>query len=87
MHFEDKVKWNGEALLINGINIGVPPSRSYKDVKTTVVKFKYSNDDQIAIMCNRESGDKLDKSKYQEMQQWRDFASIVAKKAIASMYE
>ena len=84
---EDKVTWNGDALFINGINIGEPPSRAYNDIKTTVVKFKYSNDDQIAIICNQESEDKLDKLKYQEMQRWRDFASIVAKKAIANINE
>ena len=47
---------------------------SYSEIKTTIIKLHYSNDDQIAIMLNN------DEEKMREMQEWREFASLTAKK-------
>lgn len=47
---------------------------SYTAIKTFIIKLHYSNDDQIAIMLNN------DEAKMKEMQEWREYASEVAKK-------
>lgn len=47
---------------------------SYAAIKTFIIKLHYSNDDQIAIMLNN------DEEKMREMQEWREFASLTAKK-------
>lgn len=55
---------------------------TYADYKKAIIQKKYSNDDQIAIMLNKDSGEEIDLLAYQKMQEWRDWASIVAKKII-----
>lgn len=56
-----------------------PGVRTYADAKKFVVGKRYSNDDQIAIILNRE--DSLDATlAYEKMQEFRDWASIVARK-------
>lgn len=47
---------------------------SHTAIKTLIIKLHYSNDDQIAIMLND------DEDKMREMQEWREFASLTAKK-------
>lgn len=53
---------------------------TYADYKKAIIQKKYSNDDQIAIMLNKDSGKEIDLLAYQKMQEWRDWASLVAKK-------
>lgn len=53
---------------------------TYADYKKAIIQKKYSNDDQIAIILNKDSGLEEDLFAYQKMQEWRDWASIVAKK-------
>ena len=53
---------------------------NYGDYKKAIVQKKYSNDDQIAIILNKDSGLEEDLFAYQKMQEWREWASIVAKK-------
>lgn len=53
---------------------------AYADYKKAIIKKKYSNDDQIAIMLNKDSGEEADLLAYDKMQEWREWASIVAKK-------
>lgn len=53
---------------------------AYADYKKAIIQKKYSNDDQIAIMLNKDSGEEIDLLAYQKMQEWRDWASLVAKK-------
>ncbi len=45
---------------------------SYAAIKTLIIKLHYSNDDQIAIMLND------DEDKMREMQEWCEYASIIA---------
>lgn len=52
----------------------------YGDYKKAIIQKKYSNDDQIAIILNKDSGLEEDLFAYQKMQEWREWASIVAKK-------
>lgn len=55
---------------------------AYADYKKAIIQKKYSNDDQIAIMLNKDSGDEVDLLAYDKMQEWREWASIVAKRII-----
>ena len=54
----------------------------YGDYKKAIVQKKYSNDDQIAIILNKDSGLEEDLFAYQKMQEWREWASTVAKKIV-----
>lgn len=47
---------------------------SYAAIKTFIIKLHYSNDDQIAIILNN------DKDKMRDMQEWREYATTIAKK-------
>ena len=58
----------------------VIPRGEYGDYKKAVVQKKYSNDDQIAIMLNKDSGNDDDQVAYRKMQEWREWASVVAHK-------
>ena len=55
---------------------------TYADYKKAIIQKKYSNDDQIAIMLNKDSGEEIDLLAYQKMQEWRDWASLVARKVL-----
>ena len=53
------------------------PNESYAQLKARIIKRKYSNDDQIAIMLNKDNSE-LDLMYYNKMQEWREWASILA---------
>lgn len=48
----------------------------YDQWKANIIKKRYSNDDQIAIMLNH--GDEESNMIYNKMMQWRDWATSVA---------
>jgi hypothetical protein len=66
----------------NNIAQSVINNGTYADYKKALIKKKYSNDDQIAIMLNKDSGEEIDLLAYDKMQEWREWASIVAKKIL-----
>ena len=72
-------------LYANLMYMGRPESIDYKGIKTSIVKVRYSLDDQLAIICNRESGEEGDEETYQKMQKWRDFASDTARKILLQL--
>lgn len=53
----------------------------YGQWKANIIKKRYSNDDQIAILLNKEDSAE-DKMRYDKMQEWREYASALAKKFI-----
>lgn len=53
--------------------------QTYADAKKFVVSKRYTNDDQIAIMLNKDE-DEESALAFQKMQEWREWASILAKK-------
>lgn len=57
------------------------PEWNYDDYKRHIIKLRYSNDDQIAIMLNKDDSDD-DLLKYNRMMEWRRFASFLAKRLI-----
>ena len=78
------IEINEGRLYVYGMNMGIPESMDYKGLKSAIIKVKYSNDDQIAIILNREDSTE-DEVRYQEMQRWREFAADVAKKVVAGL--
>lgn len=73
---------SGSIILWSDNKIGqrVIKNGGYGDYKKAIIQKKYINDDQIAIMLNKDSGLEEDLFAYQKMQEWREWASIVAKK-------
>lgn len=59
---------------------------TYASLKTDIIKSRYSNDDQIAIMLNIDNDTEESKLNYQRMQEWREYATNVAKK-IMELYD
>ena len=70
------VKWE------NGLFAALPESMTYEAIKAKIIKSRYSNDDQIAILLNKSKGPE-EELEYQRMQRWRDMASDVAKSAMS----
>lgn len=83
----DDMHTNGSIILWSNNNLAqvVYKNGVYADYKKAVIQKKYSNDDQIAIMLNKDSGTDSDLSAYAKMQEWREWASLVAKKIIETL--
>ena len=63
----------------------VIPNGVYADYKKAIIQKKYNNDDQIAIMLNKDSGEEVDLMAYRKMQEWREWSSLVARKIISTL--
>ena len=59
------------------------PKETYESLKAKIVKTQFSNDDQIAIILNKDSSPE-NAELYNKMQEWREWAGILANK-IASL--
>ena len=67
---------------LEGINFRIG---NYEVIKTNIIKSRYTNDDQIAIMLNKDNS-AADKLAFTRMQEWREWSSKLAK-AIVSFSE
>ena len=56
---------------------GVFNTRPSSDLKKKIIQMIWSNDDQIAIILNKDDGTE-NKKMYQFMQEWRKFAGSIA---------
>lgn len=56
-----------------------PGIHNYADAKRLIIAKRYTNDDQIAIMLNKDD-DEESALAFRKMQEWREWASVVAKK-------
>lgn len=72
-----KVLTENDSVIMMGNNT----KRTYGDWKTIIVKWRYSNDDQIAIMLNKDESEE-DLEKYNRMQSWREWASTLSEAII-----
>ena len=54
---------------------------SYEGIKSTIIKSRYSYDDQIAIMLNKDESEEK-RMYFDKMQQWREFAAGLTKAAL-----
>ena len=58
------------------------PNQTYEQLKAKYVKRLFSNDDQIAIMLNKDRSAE-DAELFDKMQEWRDWCGVLAKKVIS----
>jgi hypothetical protein len=79
--FEEKVvtlsdlNVKNNMILFNRDLLGVIPEKlTHSEIKKKIIKSRYTNDDQIAVMLNNNS------EEYTRMQKWREFATAVADK-------
>ena len=63
----DRIKWKN------------PGIGSYTDAKKFLIGKRYSNDDQIAIILNKDDSEE-DTLAFEKMQEWREWASVMAHK-------
>ena len=62
-------------LIVGDVQILNHPTFTFDQWKAHIVKWRYTNDDQIAIMLNKDNGDN---EMYNFMQEWRKwFSNIV----------
>ena len=54
-----------------------PKDLTYSEIKTTVIKSRYSEDDQIALILNKDLSEE-GLFLFNKMQEWREFASEIA---------
>lgn len=78
MHIEDKYLVYNNGLLVEQYD----PNITYEQLKTKIVKRLFSNDDQIAIMLNKDDSEN-DLMLYNKMQEYRNWASVLAKKILS----
>lgn len=72
-----KIEVNDFNIMINSIIIcKTPKDKSYSSIVTAIVSTRYSNDDQIAIICNNREDE------VNHMNEFREFAKTVAKRVI-----
>ena len=76
----DVVVDGNKVLIYNRKFAILPDSISYSDIKKRVIKSRYTEDDQIAIILNKDISEE-DAMYFQKMQEWREFASEVARLA------
>ena len=58
------------------------PNQTYEQLKAKYVKRLFSNDDQIAIMLNKDRSAE-DAELFEIMQEYRDWCGVLAKKVIS----
>ena len=71
---------DGKVFIYDRKFVVLPDSISYADIKKRVIKSRYTEDDQIAIILNKDESEE-DAMCFQKMQEWREFASEVARLA------
>lgn len=75
-----EVETDGDMLFFERRKFAIIPDRmEYAAIKERIIKSRYSNDEQIAIMLNRERSEE-DNVLYLKMQEWREFAAEIAGK-------
>lgn len=81
----DDMKVDGQFLVYSDglIRELYDPSATYEQLKAKYVKRLFSNDDQIAIMLNKDRS-AADAELFDKMQEWRDWCGVLAKK-VASL--
>lgn len=77
-----EVETDGDMLFWEKRKFAIIPDRmEYAAIKERIIKNRYSNDEQIAIMLNRERSEE-DNVLYLKMQEWREFAAEIAGKNV-----
>ena len=80
----DNLKVTDDFITFDNIRWENPGIRNYADAKKYIVSKRYSNDAQIAIMLNKDDSEE-DELAYEKMQEWRSWASLLAKKIMETI--
>lgn len=73
---------SNDIIKISGFVVGLLSlPYTYENYKTLFIKKRYSNDDQLAIILNKDESE-ADLEKYQKMQEWRSWSGNVARAII-----
>lgn len=72
---------SGQFLIMGEIRTILPDDMTYGNLKKKFIEWHYSNDDQIAIILNKDNDDSC-KTDYDRMQEWRDWAGTLANKIL-----
>jgi hypothetical protein len=72
---------SGQFLILGEIRTLLPEIINYENLKKKFIEWHYSNDDQLAIILNKDNSNE-DKVCYDKMQEWRTWAGTMAKKVI-----
>ena len=76
------IKISGDIILFQNNKLAcLPETMDYVGIKTKIIKMKYSNDDQIAIILNKDNSSE-DLELYNKMQNWRDWAGEFAREVV-----
>lgn len=75
------IKILGTTILYAGRLALAPKTLDYVGIKTQMIKTRYSNDDQIALMLNEASSEE-DKVFFNKMQEWREWSGWFAKEVM-----
>ena len=78
----DEPTISGQFLIMGEIRTLLPEIINYENLKKKFIEWHYSNDNQIAIILNKDSSDE-DKVCYDKMQEWRNWSGDLAKKVLA----
>lgn len=80
----DDMKVDGQFLVYSDglIRELYDPAATYEQLKAKYVKRLFSNDDQIAIILNKDKS-ASDAELFDKMQEWRDWCGVLAKKVIS----
>lgn len=70
---------NNKIVYSNGLLMEIKSCNTYADWKSKIVNKQFTNDDQIAIILNKDDSEE-DLLLYNKMQEWRKWAGVVAKK-------
>ena len=63
-----------------------PEIMDYAGIKTKMIKLRYSNDDQLALILNKDNSEE-DTKLYNKMQEWRVWSGTFAKLVMAKLEE
>lgn len=64
-------------LIVGDVQILNHPTFTFDQWKAHIIKWRYTNDDQIAIMLNKDNSSE-DTLYYNKMQEWRGWSSTLA---------
>lgn len=78
VNIDDAIKTGSIVKYNNGLmRVPVNSNTTYGELKSKFIKMRYSYDDQIAIILNKDDSDE-DKQKYTRMQEWREWCATLA---------
>lgn len=79
INLEDMFVKNNLIIYSNGLLREIKSCKTYDEWKSKFVHKQFSNDDQIAIMLNKDDSEE-DRLLYNKMQEWRRWSGELAKK-------